>query len=363
MSDELDMENDLEVETGIELSKSIYPNTTVRMSRGQFSAFQIKRMVEVLDQIKLDPEFQRNPVWKQKQKQELIESILMGIPLPVIYFFEDNHGKKQMVDGRQRVTALIEFMNNDFSLGTLRLLPMFNGKKFKDLEPIYQNKIEDYQISAYVIEPPTPEAVKYDIFDRVNRGGTKLNNQEMRNALYYGKSTLLIKKLSESDEFKKVTGNSIDSRRMKDRYAILRLIGFYLLRRNKLDAEYKSNIDDFLVLVMQHLNVCQDEKLFELERVFLQAMKNAFNTLGGDAFRFEKNNINKRPVNMALFESLGYFFMLTHDSLNDVTDISQKLIILKTKFDDSDAFKYAVDSSKNVDYRFTAIESFILEHY
>lgn len=354
-----DEDTDLEAESGFELSdKSIYPNSNVRMSRAQYSAFQIKRMVEVTGQIKLDPEFQRNYVWKTKQKQELIESILMGIPLPVIYFFEDKQGIKQMVDGRQRMTAMIEFLNNRFNLGTLKLLPMFNNKKFSDLEPIYQNKVEDYQISAYVIEPPTPEAVKYDIFDRVNRGGTKLNNQEMRNALYYGNSTILIKSLSESESFRRVTGSSIDSKRMKDRYAILRLIGFYLVRLKKSDVEYKSNIDEFLVLIMQHLNGCDNAEISSIEEVFENAMNMAYKILGNDAFRFDKNNINKRPINMALFEALGYFFMISHNT-DRIPDIKSKLCNLKANFDDSEAFKYAVDSSRNVDFRFSEIENFV----
>jgi hypothetical protein len=79
-----------------------------------------------------------------------------------------------------------------------------------------------------MIQPPTPERVKYDIFDRVNRGGTRLNNQEMRNALYGGKVTKLLKELSESDAFLKATERGVSSTRMKDQYIILRTLAFLL---------------------------------------------------------------------------------------------------------------------------------------
>ena len=352
-------ENDLEVETGLKSSKKdVYPNAVVKVSREQYSTFQIKRMVEETKQIKLDPEFQRNQVWRTAQKIELIESILMGIPIPTIYFFENKLGIKQMVDGRQRISAIIDFMNDKFKLNDLKMLSMFNKKSFTELEAIYKNKISDYQLSIYVIEYPTPEQVKYDIFDRVNRSGTPLNNQEMRNALYYGNSTKLIKQIAESPEFLEATGSSIKPARMKDRYAILRLIGFYLLRTNKLDFYYKSNIDEFLVLVMEYLNQQSDEIIELLKMDVILAMNCSYTLLGEDAFRFNISNVNKRPLNMALFESLGYFFMIKNISNARPDELKQQINNLKDLFDLEDKFRYAVDSSSNVDYRFSKIEEF-----
>jgi len=86
-------------------------------------------------------------VWGPQQKRELIESVLMGIPLPVVYMFENENGQKQVVDGRQRISTLISFLNNEFSLAKLTMLPRFNTKKNQDLEPICQSKIERYQMA------------------------------------------------------------------------------------------------------------------------------------------------------------------------------------------------------------------------
>jgi len=157
-----------------------------------------------------------------------------------------------VVDGRQRIHAIVRYLDDEYSLDNLKMLPRFNTKRFSDLEPLYQSKIERYQIPVYVIEPPTPERVKYDIFDRVNRGGTPLNNQEMRNALYSGQSTRLLRELSKSVEFQRATGGGIKSKRMRDQYIILRFIAFYLWRKREFDFHYKSNPDDF--------SRCGDEK-------------------------------------------------------------------------------------------------------
>ena len=92
-----------------------------------------------------------------------------------------------------------------------------------------QTKIEDYQIIAHVIQPPTPDRIKFDIFDRVNRAGTQLNKQEIRNALYQGNATQLLSQLCQTSEFAEATENGFAKEvRMKDRYIVLRFIAFYL---------------------------------------------------------------------------------------------------------------------------------------
>ena len=101
----------------------------------------------------------------------------------------------------------IKFLNNEFSLESLKILSRYNGLRFKDLDPLLQSRIEDYQIQSYVILPPTDETVKFHIFDRVNRPGTQLNKQEIRNALYNGKITELLKEIAESALFREATSN------------------------------------------------------------------------------------------------------------------------------------------------------------
>ena len=350
----------------------VYPNAEVRVTRAQYSTLHIKRLVEDRKELIIDPDFQRGNVWAKKQGSELVESILMGIPIPVMYLFEMKDGKKQVVDGRQRITAILDFLNGKLVLKDLKILPSYNNCKFSDLDMKMQGLFEDSQMYFYIIQPPTPERVKYDIFDRVNRGGTRLTNQEMRNALYRGKSTRLISELSKSEEFLKATGNGISSKRQKDNYVILRSISFWLLYRkwdvvlaqNGEAIEYKSDIDDFLAKMMIFINEkASDELIAECRSMFLRAMKNSFEIMGEDAYRFaaykdENGKSKKRPINMPLFEMLVYVF--SDECVSIDSQVTRKAIAkFKNTFDYQKMLMSNVDSSTNVVGRFEAARNLI----
>lgn len=352
--------------------KEVYPNAEVRVTRAQYSTLHIKRLVENREELIIDPDFQRENVWKNKQGAELVESILMGIPIPVMYLFEMRDGKKQVVDGRQRISAILDFLNDKLVLKDLKILPEYNLCKFSDLDAKMQGIFEDSQMYFYIIQPPTPERVKYDIFDRVNRGGTRLTNQEMRNALYRGKSTKLISDLSKSEPFLKATGRGISSNRQKDNYVILRSISFYLLYRksdlvleqNGEPIDYKSDIDDFLAKMMIFINEkASDELIEDCRSMFLRAMNNSYYIMGEDAYRFaayedENGKSRKRPINMPLFEMLVYIF--SDSSVTKNTLITRNAINkFKESYDRKIMMMSNVDSSTNVTERFTNAKEII----
>ena len=296
----------------------IYPASKIKIDRVQFSIFELKRRYD-RGLICLDPDFQRNFVWKQKQKSELIESVIMGIPLPLIYLAETMEGNLIIVDGRQRLTTFFHFMDNKFALNGLKILPDRNGCRFSDCEEDKKKRkfatdIEDFQLVIQIIKYPTPDRVRFDIFDRVNRGGTPLNNQEMRNALYQGKSTRLLSSLAESEQFQNATGKSISPTHMKDRYIILRAVSFWMWREGKLknsdgeEIKYRSDIEEFLGYAMEQLNRASDQEIATIQEIFLEEMLVIYDILGEDAFRIPTENKKRRPVSMILFESLFYFF-------------------------------------------------------
>ncbi len=345
----------------------IYPASKIKIDRVQFSIFELKRRYD-RGLICLDPDFQRNYVWKQKQKSELIESIIMGIPLPLIYLAETMEGNLVIVDGRQRLTTFFHFMENKFSLNGLKILPDLNGCRFMDFEKDktkrkFATDIEDFQLVIQIIKYPTPDRVRFDIFDRVNRGGTPLNNQEMRNALYQGKSTKLLSALAASEEFQCATGNSISPIHMKDRYIILRAIGFWIWKEGKLtDREgkfvrYRSDIEEFLGYVMEQLNRMSEQEIEDISKVFRAEMKVTYDILGEDAFRIPTENTKRRPVSMTLFESLFYFMGLV---LNDKKDFAPSDIVKAVEeiLEDSvflEALTYNVDSAFHVEERFRVV--------
>lgn len=388
-----------------------YPYENINIGRDNFSAFQLHKKFKE-GTIKLDPDFQRESnVWGPKQKSELIESILIGIPLPIIYVKQDNKGNYILIDGRQRLSTIFDFMENKFSLSGLKILSDFNGFIFKGkkdddesekaLKTKYRGKIEDINLTLHIIKEPTPEKLTYDLFDRVNRGGTRLNNQEMRNAIYIGSSTLFLKTLSKLENFRNVT-SSISSTRMKDRYLVLRFIAFYLWRKKisidyktKTTLDYKSDLEDFLAKSMEFLNTKKfevnkdlkiEDKIFikgnviylNNENEFLnidadsiystllysfdKAMINIFNSFGNNSFRLPKKEGGTiRPINMALFEVATYFFIELENEFENkkATILNEFEILINNNEDFIGSLTYTVDSNKSVLKRFETIENTI----
>ena len=165
-------ENVLEHQEELEIycdqnGEQIYPMDGIKVDKGFYSVFELRRRYQSPNKrIVLDSDFQRDDVWGLKRKAELVESVLMGLPLPIFYFNQDKYGRLIVVDGRQRLSALFEYMDDQFALQDLNVLPQLDGKKFSDLPPVTAGKLEDYQIQAHVILPPTPDRIKFDIFDR-----------------------------------------------------------------------------------------------------------------------------------------------------------------------------------------------------
>lgn len=346
---------------------SVYPNAEVRVEKALYSTIHLKRLIEIRKELIIDPDFQRHPIWDSRQCSELIESILMGIPIPTIYLFEMKNGCKQVIDGRQRISAILNFLNDKLKLKDLKILPQYNGFYFSGLESKTQGIFEDYQLSFYIIQPPTPERIKYDIFDRVNRGGTRLNNQEMRNALYRGRATALLKELAATNAFRNASGKGISQKRMKDQYVILRSIAFYLLKKKKEEVikengeyiEYKSDLDDFLARTMIFLNEKASEKLLDECRLdFITAMDNCFKVLGNDAFRFHSASEKRRPINMPLFEIMMYIFS-DNRMMNHVEHTRAKLEEFKEKYNHHQMFSRNVDSTKNLEKRYEVADQLI----
>lgn len=336
-----------------------YPDVTISVHRDQYSVFQLKRKI-LQELLIVSPEFQRANVWDNKQKSELIESILMGIPIPVFYFFEDINGKQQVVDGKQRISALLSFLDNTFKLQDLKVLgrkngdDFFNGKKFDELDAKWQAKIEDYQLTVFVIKPPTPENIKYDIFDRVNRGGTQLNSQEIRHALYNGKATQLLERLAQDINYHKLIGRKdSDDTRMKGRMMILRFLALYLTYEKKINIFYTSDMNEYLANIMQYLNQADKNILSELENVFILSMYNCYNLLSDDAFRFAKTAESKirRSINMGLFEMITYALSCQIPSHNWQKKEIIKLINDKKMYIDKEKFFSRIDSKSIIDLR------------
>ena len=355
----------------------IYPMKSIKVERGFYTAYELKRKYDkVPSLVILDSDFQRDGVWGLQQKRELIESILMGLPLPIFYFNEDKNGRLIVIDGRQRLNAIFSFLDNDFALDKLKILNEFNKKKFKDLDPVYQSKIEDYQIMAHVIQPMTPDRVKFDIFDRVNRAGTKLNKQEIRNALYQGQSTKLLNRLCKTETFNRATEDYfIKDTRMKNRYLLLRYIAFelyydgLLYKNNRMSNElyqYTGDIDELLGVTMEYLNVASEEEIRRIEKNTLRALEQISFYLGENAFRLiginEKGEIRRYPININIFETLMYAMtLLPYKDASIASQVKTKVDALKEDARFRDSLNNHRDSEIKVNDRYRMIKQLVGE--
>lgn len=287
------------------------------------SLFSVLRRIENKS-INLSPPFQRNAVWDDKRKSLLIESMMLRIPLPMFYVAEDREGNWEVVDGLQRLTAINSFIkgpDNDgkgFKLKELEFWgDRFNGKTFFQLERMLEasmtvNHILETELQFTIIKPDTSEKVKRNIFKRINTGGMRLSEQEIRHALYQGRSTSLLINLRSKLCFSNGVGKTIDDSRMAAREIILRFIAFKVLGRRF----YKGDMDDFLSLTMSCINegfieLEQGDKKFvfvspEMETIdtdFELSIERNMRLFGEHAFRRSIGNERKSPINKSLFDT------------------------------------------------------------
>lgn len=316
--------------------EQIYPMNGIKVDKGFYTVYELKRKFDSKEKrIILDSDFQREDVWTLQRKIELVESVMMGLPLPIFYFNQDKYGRLIVVDGRQRLTALFDYMNDKFALDKLKILPSMNGLKFSDLTPVMASRIEDYQLQAHVILPPTPDRIKFDIFDRVNRGGVQLNKQEIRNALYQGEATKLLNRVVKSSAFLQATGNAFKTeKRMKDKYLINRFIAVYFYRHGMIFEDdgtayiYKDDIDELLGKSLDYLNHVEKEKVYYLEEIILKTLEKSFYYFGKDAFRLIREE-RRTPINMNVFETIMYALLyVPGNNVKIKEDIKEKMATL-----------------------------------
>jgi len=147
------------------------------------------------------PEYQRNLAWHPRQQSEFIESLLVGLPVPFLFFYQTSDGRMEIVDGSQRMRAMRAFLKQDLRLHDLVLLPELNGFSFKDLPEDRRNKLEDVTIRTIVLDTSTDPSTRAEMFARINKSGTVANEAEIRRGSLPGPVTELIRELAESNKF------------------------------------------------------------------------------------------------------------------------------------------------------------------
>jgi hypothetical protein len=276
----------------------------IRVGTKQWSLRQV--VDEINDgTIDIAPDFQRGYVWKERQKIQLIESVLLGIPLPAFYFNQDKENRHQVVDGVQRLTTIQQYAMNAFRLEKphLEYLEHLEGKLFKDLEPAVRRRFHQTQIVVHVIDARSPYDLKFNIFKRINTGGTRLEPQEIRHCMAKHRARDVLKSLVQVPDFAGAIRLK-KCERMEDRELALRFVAFRRLIAGGGVEKYKSDerFEDFLNAAMEDLDdttAVPDSEIENLGRSFTRAMTNCLRVFGRQAFRKKPTG---GPLNRALFD-------------------------------------------------------------
>lgn len=299
LSDSLTEEEPEGLDQEVEPLWQDYPLDTLMIRNENRTIHDVLRRIQQ-GQFVMDPDFQRDFIWHEDKQSKLIESVLMRIPLPVFYLAEDIHGHMVVVDGLQRLSTFKNFVD-----GGLRLrLPHqseLNRKRFVELSPRLQNRIEDCNLTLYVLDAKAPEQARLDIFERVN-GGAPLTRQQMRNCLYMGAATRFLKQETEREEFTDATGGSLKPSTMRDREFVNRFCGFQLFPLE----DYRGDMDEFLALTLKRMNGMSAEQLGKLSEELRRGLSNNFHVFKEHAFRKHTGFQQKRSViNASLWDVMA----------------------------------------------------------
>lgn len=352
--------NDDEEEYEEEVKTGLYPLNMldkVDIKEDKFSVFEYLRKVNG-KKIIMNPDFQRNEVWKPEQKSQFIESAILNIPVPPFYFKSDLQGRLIVVDGLQRTSALREFMSNKLTLTGLNALSELNGENYDSLKADPEKaklitRVEDKMLNFYELSAKTPMSVVYDIFNRINTGGTKLERQEIRNCIFIGHSTKLLKELSKDKRYRDAIGWGISDLRMKDREAALRCIAFTLLSTDI----YKGSMDDFLEQAMRTINKMSEVEVEDLKSKFLKTMDETLRLFGVHNFRIPTGYTRGR-VSIAVMETIYYAIYKLLEAgkrLNEV-EMNRRFERLLNDNDYLDAVRNATGSMMKVTTRFEIVK-------
>ena len=213
------------------------------------------------DEFFINSEYQRNFVWDTERKCRFIESILLGYPIPFMFFSDNDDGRCDIVDGAQRTSTLEEFLNNDLVLSDLKKLTELNGFTFKQLPPPIQRKFSKTTLRIIALEEGTSLEVRQEIFNRINTSALKLEKTEIRRGAYMGEFMKFMTKCAEKPLFRKLCPISGDSRK---RYEDIELITRFFAYTNNYKA-FEHEVSEFLDRFVESHKNQFDKEFFEAE--------------------------------------------------------------------------------------------------
>jgi hypothetical protein len=235
----------------------------------------------------LQPEFQRMYVWDAVRASRLVESVLLGIPLPVIYLNEEQDGTQNVIDGQQRLTSLFSYKRGKFPDGSVFKLKGLTthteliGLEYKDLPDELQERINDYAIRTILFRKESDHGLQYEIFERLNSGSMALSQQELRNCTLRGPLNEILKELAQDKDYNELLNVSEPEWRMWNVELVLRFVAL----ESKGYLKYTAPMKRFMNGFMEEERTMRTLKADEVRKAFRNAVQITKSLFGKHAFR------------------------------------------------------------------------------
>jgi len=218
--------------------------------------------VDLWDRRELEvPDFQRLYVWDRVKASKLVESFLLGLPVPGVFLYKGRSKPGYfIIDGQQRIVSLIRFIKGTFEESKFRLKnvdPRYDGKTFEELSEDEQFKLKGQTLRATIIQQinPNDDTSIYHVFERLNTGGVNLNPMEVRQCVSFGPFVSALKEINEGEAWRKVIGKPKPDKRLRDVELILRCLALA-----EDHDEYEKPMKGFLNSYMEKCRGTQDFK-------------------------------------------------------------------------------------------------------
>lgn len=270
----------------------------------------------------LQPEYQRRLRWDNKKKSRLIESFIMNVPVPPVFLYEKELGRFEVMDGQQRLNAISDFLNGGFALEGLDIWPALNGRTYSALPPLVRRGLDRAKISAITLMSDNGSAtedsldLRAQVFERLNTGGERLNQQELRNSLYSGDFNALLIELSKTRLFTdawEIPNHADNTRadgtpsaalasntlfkRMSDVEIVLRFFAFR--EADKVSGSVRSMLDG----TMKRLRRPDEVTLLALRQDFMDSIDLCTKVFGPHTFRLPPVDNKPGKISRPLYDA------------------------------------------------------------
>ena len=329
--------DDLSGEPQTDASEQEFRDATLQiiLQRNDFLLPNLIDMLRTHRTLEVTPHYQRRERWDMARKSKLIESFLVNIPVPPVFLYENALARYEVMDGQQRVLAILEYFENQFPLRRLDILHSLSGKRFLELPPEVRAGLERRSLQAIILlkeSTPTREAaaqLRRYVFERLNTGGVRLNAQEVRNCVYSGRFNDMLVDISRNELFTRMwdippyeandrSEPSFKRRRnrlfrtMGDVQLVLRVFG--LLHPEDVVGGMRRTLDNAMA---RYANLGEASRS-DLKGRFLEALDLAHVIGGDDAFRLRDVRSERGRPSASLFDGMMVAIMRKLDRSDDI---------------------------------------------